>query len=155
MFGVPAGARGPSKRLIVRLRPPDQRRLRPVLPATGQDPQAHAARPQRKPRLRHPARQRRRGTGGRFLLHHHGDGLTGAVGRVRRACFSLPLPRFPTPRSTSFANGAACWRTWFSAGQKTLLSASFCFRRMTGRKKPADSCFTKFKLRLVTFFSRF
>lgn len=91
--------------------PPDQRRLRPVLPATRQDPKAHPAHPQRKPRLHSPARQRhhlpprrRRRTGGRVLLHHHGDGLRevflwGAVRRVGHADLSLGFSAFSTLRS--------------------------------------------------------
>lgn len=100
--------------------PSDQRRLRPVLPATRQDPKTHSARPQHKPRLlhqRHHLLQRRGRRPGRRLRRHHGDGLTSCSSfrpptKLEQAVllfFFFCLRRVAPQLLPSPPHAASCW----------------------------------------------
>lgn len=118
--------------------PPDQRRLRPVLPATRQDPKTHSARPQHKPRLlhqRHHLLQRRGRRPGRRLRRHHGDGLTSCSSSFRPPtklehtvlfffffCLRCVAPQLlPSP-----PNAASCWWKCSSIAREFLKLSLEC-----------------------------
>lgn len=123
--------------------PSDQRRLRPVLPATRQDPKTHSACPQHKPRplhQRHHLLQRRGRRAGRRLRCHHGDGLTSCSSsfhppmKLEHAVLSLfffCLRHVAPQLLPSPPNAASCWWKRSSiAGEFLKLSLEYSFNKL-------------------------